>query len=718
MSKEVSGVNFVRLQLCRRAGVTHTVMAVSTLASMLAVAITLLAPTSARAQQRDSTVRDSTARTQQAQNIEGVTVRAIRSTDQPPIAEKTLDRAMLMERNFGQDVPLLLQSASPSLSVHTETGTNWGYSHLRLRGMDQTRINITLDGVPLNDPEDQVLYFANFTDLLANVRSVQVQRGVGTSTNGTAAFAGSLNFETMPIARRNASGSVEVQAGSYGAQRVSGSFNSGLHNRLAFYGRAGAVRTNGYRDHSGVEGKSGFAGVGYFGDRNIIKLSALAGLLMDTLAYEGATLDELAVNRRYNPLAPDERDRFGQQMLALSWTRIVSENSSINTTVYRNSASGEYDFFWDQDRYSYGLSHIWYGATVALNRTAAGGRARINAGANVNDYERTHRAWLRPDPAYLYSNTGHKNDASAFVKLSYDATPAVRLFGDLQTRYAYFRYEPDANAGIDERDIHWTFLNPRGGITWQLAPAWSLFASFGSTGREPARSDLFAGEDDLNEYNVAEIGDLSRIKPERVYDTEAGIAFRNSRSEVNANLYYMAFPDMIAPIGTPMASGSIPRKSVGASVRSGVESDVTIHATEQLTLSGTLAWNYSRINRFIDSSGDVPQVFNNVQPMLSPELITTHRVDYQPRTGFALIAEGRYQSKAYLDNTGNSAHVLPDMYGLDLATRANWSRYTLTLRAANVGDTQKFGSGSVSYGVARYFVLPPRSFYLTLSTDF
>ena len=210
--------------------------------------------------------RDSTGDSTRTHALESVTVRAIRAADAAPIAHKTINRQTIERRHFGQDVPLLLQGASPSLTAHTETGTNWGYSYLRLRGLDQTRINITIDGVPLNDMEDQVLYFANFADLMSNVRTVQVQRGVGTSSAGTASYAGSINFETMPIAQRESQGDLQLQAGSYGAQRVSGSFNTGLMpSGFAVYGRAGALRTNGYRDHSGVEGRSAFLGAGWFG---------------------------------------------------------------------------------------------------------------------------------------------------------------------------------------------------------------------------------------------------------------------------------------------------------------------------------------------------------------------------------------------------------------------------------------------------------------------
>ncbi|MEY4855838.1 MAG: hypothetical protein RLZZ97_668, partial [Gemmatimonadota bacterium] len=248
-------------------------LGVATLSAALSAALLTVAAASLGAQSRSDSAKVA-AKADSVRRIEGVLVRAIRANEQAPISQTTIGRAAITQRHFGQDVPMLLMNAAPSMTSHTETGTSWGYSYLRLRGIDQTRINITLDGVPLNDMEDQVLYFANLADLMSNVQSVQVQRGVGTSTAGTASFAGSVNFETMPVARAHAGGDVQLQMGSFGAQRVSASFNSGLtDSKFAVYGRASALRTNGYRDHSGVMGRSAFVGAGWFGARDVVKLT-------------------------------------------------------------------------------------------------------------------------------------------------------------------------------------------------------------------------------------------------------------------------------------------------------------------------------------------------------------------------------------------------------------------------------------------------------------
>ena len=695
----------VRLLAVAHLAVAHLLVAVATTPS-------------ASAQTTPPPRRDSVARADSGQRIERVLVSAIRAGDAAPIAQKTLGRDVITQRHFGQDVPMMLQGASPALTAHTETGTNWGYSYLRLRGVDQTRINITLDGVPLNDMEDQVLYFANFADLMSSVQSVQVQRGVGTSTAGTASFAGSINFETTPLAQRDGGGDVSVQVGSFGSQRVSGGFRTGLTpSRFAAYGRASALRTNGYRDHSGVMGRTGFLGAGWFGDRTIVKATALVGLLADTLSYTGATRAELAQNRRFNPLSPEELDKFGQQMFALSVSHALPSGTTLNTTLYRNSASGNYDFFDGPDRYRFGLAHTWYGVTSAANLQR--GALTVNTGLNANTYARAHRAFLRPDlTTSLYDNTGHKQDASVFAKASLEQG-RIRWFADVQGRWAQFRYEPDPRAGITERSIDWAFFNPKIGATMQLRAGLAAFVSYGMTTREPARSDLFAGDDDLNAGNVNDYGDFTRVKPESVRDLESGITWTATRGMLAMNVYSMDFTNDIARIGAPTASGSILRRNVGQSYRRGVELDGRWALTPALSLSGNAAWSRNRIQSFTDSSRGTPVVRRNVEPLLTPRLITSHRLDYTVSPHLVLSAEGRYQSRAYLDNTSSADRVLPDFYVLDATARASWSRYALTVRGANLGDTQKFGSGAVSgSGRVRYFVLPARAIFASLDLSF
>jgi len=610
---------------------------------------------------RDSTRTDTT----RAQRLERVTISAVRSSNDAPVSRKTLGENDLAPRYFGQDVPLLLQGPAPSLTSYAETGNYWGYSYIRLRGIDQSRINLTLDGIPLNDPEDQVLYFADFPDLANSLGSVQVQRGVGTSSNGTAAYAGSINMESVPLGVAKMSGSVQAERGSFGSKRYSAEYQSGLMpTRFAWYGRLSSLTTDGYRYHSGVEGKSAFFSAAYFGDRDIFKITATTGTMRDTMAYLAVPVTDLDTNRRINPLTPRERDGFTERLAALSYTHAFAPAISWSTTTYRISAGGDYDVQLDSLQ-QFNLDFVWYGVTSAL--TMQGRRVRFDAGMNANTYSRDHFAFQHPDlDNPLYFNTGHKQDASSFAKLAYAAGSAT-LFGDVQARWAKFRYTPDAHAGIAEQSVDWTFLNPKVGVSYALAKRLSVYGSLGANTREPARSDMFAGFDNLDTSNVAFVGDLRRVKPEHVRDLEAGTMFHSSTLDVQADVYDMQFHDEITPIGALSYIGTPLRKNVNASYRRGVEADVTVRGIPRTLLSGNLTLSRNRIQEFTDSTGDTPVIYRNVEPLLTPRATAYGRAAVATSKYLWVAADVRYTGESFLQNNGDRAFVLPAATNLDLS---------------------------------------------------
>ncbi|MDQ6611402.1 MAG: TonB-dependent receptor, partial [Gemmatimonadota bacterium] len=615
------------------------------------------------------------------------------------------------------DVPLLLQGAAPSLTAYAETGTNWGYSYIRLRGIDQSRINITLDGVPLNDAEDQVLYFADFPDLSSSLQSVQVQRGVGTSTAGTASFAGSVNFETAGLALRPRGADAELQYGSFESKRAMFSYSTGLlPNRFAAYARLSAQAENGYRYHSGVAGYSGFLSAGYFGDRDILKLTATGGLMRDTLAYLAESAADLKLDRRLNSLQPNELDQFGEQLVSFAYTRLVSVSTSASATLYRLSAAGNYDYAYSPDLYNYVLDFTNYGLTSAVHHEQ--GAFKSDIGLNASTYERSHQEYLRPDLANsIYDNTGHKQELSAFAKGALTVGRAT-YFADLQVRNPHFRYTPSAGAGISERSLAWVFVNPKIGVTVQAGNGLSYYASYGTTTREPTRSDMFAGADDMDTTNVASIGDLRRVKPEHVYDGELGMVVQTSAVHFSANIYSMDFRNDIAKIGALSLTGSALRRNVGSSYRRGLEFDADWRATARLTFGGNATFSANRIKSYTDSSGETPKTYTNVHPLLTPSVLTSQRVEYTMSKYASLSLEGRYQSRAFLTNTDNAALVLPDFFVLDGALRFNIGKQALVIRGVNLGDSKKFSSGYDNGDGPAYFILPPRSVFVTAQVRF
>jgi iron complex outermembrane receptor protein len=650
------------------------------------------------------------------QRLERVMISAVRGAGLAPISQKTLTSEDIRPRYFGQDVPLVLQGAAPSLTSYAETSNYWGYSYIRLRGIDQSRINLTLDGIPLNDPEDQVLYFADFPDLTNSLATVQVQRGVGTSSNGTAAYAGSINMETIPLASAVRGGNIQVTGGSFGSKRVSASYESGLlPSRFAWYARLSALNTDGYRYHSGVDGRSAFGSIGYFGDRDIVKLTATTGTMRDTMAYLAVAQSDLDTNRRINPLTPRERDGFSERLAALSYTRLLGTSSSLSTTLYRISSAGDYDVLIDSlDNYN--LRFVWYGLTSnwSLRRDAW----QADVGVNGNTYARDHSAFQRPDLTDpLYFNTGHKQDASAFAKVAYTAGAAT-LFGDLQTRHAQFRYDPDLHAGIGTQSVDWTFVNPKAGISYAVSPALALTASYGRNMREPARSDMLAGADNLDTTNAPQVGSLSRVKPETVHDVEIGTNYHGTAFDFQANVYDMNFRNEIAPIGALTVIGTPLRKNVAASYRRGVEADVTYRGINRLTLTANATESMNRIRDYVDSSGDTPVAYHNVEPLLTPRFLTYERAAFAATRSLTLSLETRYQSRSFLQNTSDPRYVLPAAFDLDGSLGWQYGRYQIIARGNNLTNSKKYGSGYASDGVSYYYVLPPRNVFVTVTVGF
>jgi iron complex outermembrane receptor protein len=652
-----------------------------------------------------------------ARKLERVTITAFRAgsaAEGAPISQRTINRQEIQQRSFGQEVPLLLQGA-PSVTSYAETGNFWGYSYIRLRGIDQSRINLTIDGIPLNDPEDEVLYFADFPDLVSSLESVQIQRGVGTSSAGTASIAGSINFETTPLAAAPG-GNVQIESGSFGTKRASVEYRSGLlSSGLAFYGRISGLESDGYRYHSGVLGRSALVSIGYFGARDVVKIMATGGLLHDTLAYLAVPDTALARDRRINPLQPDELDRFGEQIVSAAYTRELNAESSWSTTLYRISSTGNYDVAIDPDLWNYHLDFVWYGFTSAWNWQRNG--IRVDAGVNANRYARDHFAFIRPDLVNdIYFNTGHKGDVSGFGKVAYDVGRAT-LFGDVQVRHADFRYVPDVNADVSPQSISWTFLNPRGGLTYRITSALSAYASYGKMSREPARSDMLAGFDNLDTSNVAFVGPLSQVKPETVHDVESGVNVETGALRFQGDVFSMDFRNEIEPIGALSYQGLPLRKNVRSSYRRGVELDGTYRMAGGFTASANATIMRAKIAEYTDDATGV--TYHDVEPLLTPNVTTAQRLSWAGPRRVTLSLGGRYTGQSQLDNTGNPDMILPASYVMDglLEWRFGSGRHAVALRGENLTNSKRYGSG-YSGDRPYYYVLPPRSVFVTLELGF
>ena len=691
--------------------VSSLALTAATVASPALTAATIASLAAQTPVPRDSThirSRQDTLRTRSRNDaLEAVVVTSVRASTASPAAQYTLTRDAINTTFVGEDAPLFL-ARTPSMTAYSDAGGYSGYSYLRLRGIDQTRLNITLDGVPLNDPEDQVLYFSNVPDFLSSMQSVQIQRGVGASTFGTSSYGGSMNFQSVPLATTPAGGQVDLTGGSFNTMRASAQYATGVGaGGWAGYGRVSKQHSDGYRRHSGNDSQSAFLSAGWFGTRDALKFTGFAGVSGTREAYLAAAEGDLKLDRRNNPLSDAEGDRFHQEMASVQYSRTVGEGAAVTVTGYRNSAAGAFDVNVGSAPSggllidNFYLAHVWTGVVSTLSMRR--GPASLDVGLHVSAYHREHAMSVRPDLTQReYTNVGFKQEQSGFAKLAYDVG-AFRLSGDLQVRRAMFRYRPSANAGIEPVSIAWTFANPKAGISWRAAGRASpltLFASYGRTQREPARGDLFAGADDVNAQNAESILPLTRVLPETVHDVEAGAAWDGGVLVLRANVFSMEFRNEIAPIGALSLTGNPLRQNVPSSYRRGVELDASWHASARVTASANFTIMRARILSYRDERAAV--TYTNVESLLTPAATANQQVEVQLTRAFALLVGGRFVGRSYLANDGDARFTLPAAWTVDGAL--SWHSGPVELRAQlyNALDANAFASGYRD-ATARYF---------------
>lgn len=647
--------------------------------------------------------RDSLGMTSKSHSLQEVQVVApYRATQETPVSFKNIDLLTIEQKNVGQE-PAFLLSQTPNITVNSDAGSYSGYTYYRIRGIDQTRVNVTLNGVPLNEPEDQGAYFNNFPDFLNSVNSLQVQRGVGTSSNGVASYAGSLNFESVSLLRNKSE--VGVGAGSYGSHRQYAEHSTGLLGRHALYLRASNIGSDGYKDRSRHSGQSAFYSYGYFGDKHLFKVTGFVGRQRNLQSWLGAPLDSIRKNPRYNANSY-EPDNFLQSHTQGQHSVSLGSKATVTTTVYYNFLRGNYDFDLNnflglpltQELYKYSFRSHTLGLSSVYSLRLD--NLKVDAGVHGNRYQRQHVGSERT-VGYLYTNEGFKNEASAFAKATY-TVGKVSIFGDAQVRRATFTYEGQ----VALPDLEWTFFNPRAGVTFQPNPGTQIYYSLGRTSREPTRNDIFMGSDDLP---ADENGNavFANLPAESVVDHELGVKQTHTWGYVNANAYLMNFRDEIVLSGKVGPNGLPLHSNAARSYRTGLELDAQYNVTPEIRL----------VNNSSVSRNRITEEGISIRPVLTPSVIVNHEAQYQVVKGLWMALTARYQSSSYIDYANETR--LPDFFLLGAAATYQWKGFELGLRLNNLTNTQYFTSGLVGVdGRPYYNVQAPLNYFTTLKYAF
>ncbi|MEA2163723.1 MAG: iron complex outerrane recepter protein [Thermoanaerobaculia bacterium] len=621
---------------------------------------------------------------------ENIVVSGIRAEAQTPVTKSDIERATIERDYYGQDVPLLLRD-TPSIDAYTESGVGGsGYSYITLRGISPTRINFTLDGVPLADSEDMGTYFADFPDLARSLQSIQVQRGVGTSTVGSPAFGGSINFESIALAPAPST-SATIGAGSFGAKNATVGYQSGaLPGGYSFYTRLSDDQSNGFRESSGFRGHNLFVSAAKQNEDSQLKLTGFTAHEWTQQSFYAADAETLATNLRANPLSPQDRDSFGYDLAQLQYLRAISPQTNMTASAFYQRGYGWYRLSGDQ----YGLDGMLIGSMVTLSTTR--GPWTANYGLHFNQFQRTHT--LDSGGAREYSNYGTKGEANAFAKLRYD-DGRWHLYSDAQVRTTNFHYHGDVTIA----PIRWTFFNPKLGARYDLTANSSVYGSAGMSTREPTRNDLFQGED-----NASFAHDLHAVKPERVIDLEAGWDTHQGPLTVSANVYAMEFRHEIASTGELSDIGLLLRRNVDRSYRRGIEMEYGWQATPALHLRGNASISRNRIHSWTqfydvyDAAGNItgsqPITYHGVNPVLTPTMLVNQSIDYAASRSLTLGVTGRHVGRSYLDNTNNGSFVAPAFTTMDANAAFRLSReITVRLQINNALNEKRVYPSGYSY---------------------
>ena len=623
------------------------------------------------------------------QQVEITTTRAKAST---PIAHSNLSHEEIEERNYGEDIPSLL-STLPSVVISSESGTGIGSTSFRVRGSDPTRINVTLNGVPMNDAETHSVYWYDTPDLASGVGSLQLQRGAGTSTAGTGAFGASLNMTSAPLASKF-SGRASLSYGSYNSAKQEISLSSGLlGGHWAIDGRLSHISSDGYVDRASSQLGSYMLQAGYYNGNTMVKALSFGGVAKVYLAYTGIDSSMLETNRRYNPEGEivigdrvvgyfdDHTDNYLQLNNQLIVSHRFNDKWSINATAHYTYGNGYYrNYKNDQKLKKYGIAPIDVGGTLVERtnlirkkdmRNDFGGvvasaaytskRLTLTMGVSASLYDGVHFGTIAdlleaPDFATTeyYRNYTTKWDASCYVKAEWFVAKGLNLFADLQYRHISHRIS-GVNDNFDDTtgamqslniDRRYDFFNPKLGLHYSFCNGHSAYASAAVAQKEPTRNNFTDIRED--EYPTAE----------KMLDIEVGYGYDDKVVSAGINLYYMIYRDQLVQTGELSDTGELLSRNVPKSYRRGVELQLAVRATKWFTVGGNATFSQNHILDYVDYIDGVAFERGRTTIAYSPSITAMAYLDFHIK-GFGAVWATRYVSKQYLTNGEYEELTLP-----------------------------------------------------------
>lgn len=615
---------------------------------------------------------------------EEVTVSGTRAAKNSPTAFTNLSKKDIQKNNLGQDLPFLLDQ-TPSLVTNSDAGAGVGYTGIHIRGSDGSRINVTINGIPYNDSEEQASFFVDVPDFASSVDNIQIQRGVGTSTNGAGAFGASINIQTT-TRRDTAYAELNNSVGSYGTEKNSVNVGTGLlGGHFSFDGRLSRIYSDGYINRAFSDLKSYFLTGAYYGKNTVIRFNTFSGTEHTYQAWNGVPEDSLrAGNRTYNSLGlepngtyyKNQTDNYTQDHYQLLIDQKISDKLSFSGALHYTHGYGYYEEYQPgQKLANYGITpviigtdtisttdltrRLWlnnkfYGVTYNLKYQAQK-NLNFNLGGAYNEYKGAHYdniEWTQQStnipPDYQYArDDADKKDFNVFAKADYHLGK-VTLFADMQYRHVYYSFlgYNDYLQNVQQQ-VDLNFFNPKAGITYQFNPENNVYASFAVGNHEPDRNDY------------TQSTPQSRPKPENLKDFELGYRTQQGIFTGGINAYYMLYNNQLVLTGALNDVGAQIRSNVKDSYREGLEFDGKLNISKQLTWSATAALSSNKVKNFqqylinYDNNTTIEYTYKKTDIAFSPDFVGSSTISFIPAKGAEIALISKYVSRQYLDNTSN-----------------------------------------------------------------
>jgi iron complex outermembrane receptor protein len=680
-------------------------------------------------------------------------IRSIRLSEQAPFAKTNISKAQIALNNVGQDLPFLLEN-TPSVVVHADAGIGVGYTGIRIRGTDATRINFTLNGIPYNDAESMGTFFVNIPDFGSSVNSIQIQRGVGTSTNGAGAFGASVNLMTNEY---NPTSYLSLQntAGSFNSFKNNLVFGSGLiENKFTIDGRVSSIRSDGFIDRANSDLKSFFLSTTYWGEKSSLRLNVFSGKERTYQAWYGVPEELLETNRTFNPAGTEkagepydnQTDNYTQTHYQLFYNKNINSQWKWNTAFYLTTGKGYYEEYKaGVDFLEYNidvtgktnvpadlvrrrwLDNNFYGQIAALSYVDSLNDLTIGGGWSV--YNGLHFGTLpylsqtfAPANFRYYDNDAIKKEMNSYVKWERKLTKRFKSFIDLQYRFVNHEMNGFTKNTALEIERTFNFFNPKMGLTYQAKNIF-YYSSIAVANKEPNRDDFEASA-------------TEQPRSEQLVDWETGFEFKKPKYAINANVYYMNYKDQLVLTGKINDVGAYTRTNVPKSYRAGLELQFKYAFNKKYNTSYSITFSQNKIEAFteyIDDYDRFKQVaiqHKNTNIALSPSLITNRTFNWKPNDKLSFFWTTKYTSEQFLDNTQNKDRKLDAFFINDLNaqwTIMNKTKFTMLLQvyANNVLDEQYAPNGyTFSYIYDRtlttsnnYYPMAGRNYWISLKID-